>query len=128
MKRPHDTPNTCLNRMVIYLLKYDETSFKDEVQNFWRNRWVIKDIPDPKDSDELVYALKACIVERMVEIWNSPPKNQNESAPEWCEHVKPYTIGFSVIPDDMKEIFKSYTSDIFGKRNVFAPHDFMFFV
>lgn len=114
--------------MVKFLLNRDETSFKEEVQEFWRNGWSISSIPDPKEKDDLKYALKACIVERMVEIWNSPPKNKDEYLPGWTASVGPYLNGYSVVPEELIKYFEDYTSEIFKKRNIFAPHDFMFFV
>lgn len=124
----NDTPGKCLDRMVGYLLQRDEISFRDEVQYFWRQKWEIAAVPDPKDADTLQYALKSCIIERMAVIWREPPKNRADSVPAWCHNVPPHITGFSVISDVNKRFFEDDTSEIFGKRNIFAPRNFMFFV
>lgn len=124
----NDTPNKCLNRMVKYLLRDDDLSVREEVQYFWRQKWAIKDIKKPRRTDDLTLALKACIVERMVEVWNAPPKNQNESVPEWCCGVPALDQEFSVISKEYRHFFEDDPSDIFGKRNIFAPRNYLFFV
>lgn len=124
-----DTPLKCLNRMAEAILKRNERKFRDEIQYFWNKGWKINEIPDPEDTDSLKYALKACIVERMKELWNMPPKNRSEILPDWCNQVSEYPSGFSVIEESYRKYFKpDDASPVFERRNIFAPKDFMFFV
>ena len=124
----NDTSFKCLERMVIAVLINDEVELWDEVQHFWRKKWRLRGIEDPEDKDPLSYALKACIVERMADLWNSPPKNRREKIPAWCEDVPPYEPGFSVVEESYRKYFEDYPSPVFEKRNIFAPGEFMFFV
>ena len=118
-----------LNIMAHSLRQHNVISFMDEVQNFWGMEWDIEKILEPTDKDELILCLKACIVERMSEVWNSPPKNCNTMVPGWCEKIAAYKPGWSVIPDNDMSFFKTGpVSKVFEKRNIFAPRDFMFFV
>ena len=118
-----------LDKMVDYLLAYDEIRFLDLVQFVWRRGWPLSSASKPKDKDPLRLALKACLVERMVEIWNAPPKNSHEAVPDWCEMVPAVEARFSVIEHKNKELWKNEpSSPIFDKRNIFSPKEFMFFL
>jgi len=65
----------------------------------------------------------------MVQVWNSPPKNKHEQVPEWCEEVSVYVPGWSVVSESERHFFEgSPVSEVFKKRNIFAPKDFIFFV
>ena len=123
-----ETAENVLNKMVDHLLSYEEIPFLDLVQYIWRREWVLGDINKPTDTDPLRLALKACLVERMVEIWNAPPKNCNETVPPWCQSVPAVKEHFSVIPGDLEVWKDEPSSHIFEKRNIFAPKEFMFFL
>jgi hypothetical protein len=124
-----DNPNNLMDRMVDHLLAHEEIPFLDLVQQVWRRGWKLDEIPDPKDTDALRYALKACLLERMAEIWSSAPKNVRSAAPSWCERVAPAPVPFSVVSSEYEELWKgAESSPIFAKRNIFAPRQFMFFV
>ena len=70
-----------------------------------------------------------CLVERMVEIWNAPPKSANEKSPDWCADVSALQKRFSVIkPDEQSFWEEEVENTIFAKRNIFAPKEFMFFL
>ena len=86
------------------------------------------DIKKPRKTNDLSFALKACITERMVEVWNSPPKNKKEAVPEWCERVPAANQWYSVVREENFSFFKSDPSEIFLKRNIFAPRNYLFFV
>jgi len=124
----NDTPDKCLDRMVDAILNRDEITLFDEVQYFWRQKWELSTIEDPGEKDALRYALKACLVEKMVEIWGMPPKNKKDFAPLWCKNVSAYEAGFSVIKEQHKKYFIEEISSVFQKRNIFAPRDYLFFV
>ncbi len=124
-----DNPSSLLDRMVDHLLAHEEIPFLDLVQQVWRRGWRLEEIADPVDTDPLRYALKACVLERMAEIWGSPPRNVQSSAPPWCERVPAAPVQFSVVSPDYEEVWREEEpSPIFAKRNIFAPRQFMFFV
>jgi len=101
----------------------------DDVQLFWRKQWDLSLVPDPCEKNALRYALNACLLERMAEVWSAPPKCCPSKPPEWCKHVPPIQGEFSVIPDKYRKFFDGdLVSPIFNKRNIFAPRNFMFFV
>ncbi len=121
--------DSTLNQMVAHLLNYDEIPFLDLVQFVWRRGWPLVTASEPLDKDPLQCALKACIVERMVELWSSPPKNHSEQVPPWCGNVPPITERYSVIEPEYQVFWKDeQANEIFEKRNIFAPKEFMFFV
>ena len=83
-------------------------------------------VPPPADADPLRVALKACIVERLVEMLNSLPHDDDQSVPAW-------TAGVPALPSPMPlqsarllegEVF----NDIFEKRNFLVTRNFMYFV
>lgn len=118
-----------LDLMVDHLLSYDEIAFLDLVQFVWRRGWRLNSASEPQESDSLRKALKACLVERMVEIWNAPPKNSDEHAPEWCSNVPAVDQRFSVIKSEQQAFWEGELANpIFEKRNIFAPKEFMFFL
>jgi len=122
-------PEGVLDRMCDAALRKDTVAFMDDVQLFWRKQWDLSQVADPYEKDALKYALKACFLERMAEVWGEPPKSQPMQAPGWCRGVPPVQKAFSVIPDEYREFYEGdLVSPIFGKRNIFAPRDFMFFV
>ncbi|WP_299948200.1 helix-turn-helix transcriptional regulator [uncultured Microbulbifer sp.] len=123
------TPEGVLDRMCDAAMRKDTVAFMDDVQLFWRKQWDLAWVADPHEKEALKYALKACFLERMAEVWAEPPKSQPMSAPDWCRSVPPVQKEFSVIPDEYREFYEGdLISPIFGKRNIFAPRDFMFFV
>ena len=123
-------PLDVLRRMCdAIILRKDTVAFMDDVQLFWRRSWVIQEVPDPKEQDPLRYALMACFLERMAEVWSAPPKNTLSIPPKWCESVPPIKEKFSVLPDEFWMLFEvSPASPIFKKRNIFALQNYMFFL
>jgi hypothetical protein len=118
-----------LDQMVDHLLAHNEIAFQDLVQFIWRRGWLLVLVSEPQDTDPLRRALKACLVERMVELWSGPPKNSPESIPSWCEAVPPVIEHFSVIkPNDQAFWSSEPANEIFNKRNIFAPKEFMYFL
>lgn len=118
-----------LNSMVDKLLAYDEIAFLDGVQFIWRRGWPLESVSPPEDDSILRQALKASIVERMVEIWTAPPKNSIEQTPSWCNNITALSEPFSVIKQEEQHLWKDEPCNaIFEKRNIFAPKEFMFFL
>jgi len=127
----HDdlTPEVVLERMCESILRRDTIALRGDVQLFWRKGWELGQVPDPHEKDALKYALKACFLERMAEIWSEPPKLRPSRAPDWCQRVPAVEKEFCVIPESYREFYGGDTvSPIFDKRNIFAPCNFMFFV
>lgn len=123
------TPEGVLDRMCDSVIRKDTVAFMDDVQLFWRKEWDLSTVSDPHEKDALKYALKACFLERMAEVWGEPPKSLSMAAPAWCLRVPPVQKDFSVIPDEYREFYEGdLVSPVFSKRNIFAPRDFMFFV
>jgi hypothetical protein len=118
-----------LDKMVDHLVAYDEIPFLDLVQFVWRRDWRLCLAAKPNDTAPLRLALKACLIERMVEIWNAPPKNSNETVPVWFKEVPAVKEHFSVISPGERDIWQNeISSPVFEKRNIFAPAQFMFFL
>lgn len=123
------TPEGVLDRMCDAVIQKDTVALMDDVQLFWRKQWELPQVPDPHEGDALRYALKACLLERMAEVWSAPPKSHSTEAPAWCRQVPPVQKAFSVIPEDYRAFYEGdLVSPIFNRRNIFAPRDFMFFV
>ena len=128
-KRDVLTPGGVLDRMCESAIQQDTVAFMDDVQLFWRKEWDLALVPDPHEKDALKYALKACFLERMAEVWSEPPKSHPAQAPDWCQRVPAVQKEFSVIPEEYREFYEGdLVSPFFSKRNIFAPRDFMFFV
>lgn len=118
-----------LDLLVDNILEFDEIAFLDIVQSIWRRGWPLESASKPQDQSPLRQALKACLIERMVEIWNAPPKNSNEKAPDWCDKIPPIKDCFSVIKSEHQSFYKNEPENpTFAKRNIFAPMEFMFFL
>jgi hypothetical protein len=118
-----------LDKMVDYLLQYEEIPFLDLVQEIWRRGYDISTAPVPLDGLAIRCALKACILERMAEIWCTPPKNTPTEPPLWCHSVPPLKEHFSVVAPEFASFWVGEEgSNIFAKRNIFAPKEFMFFL
>lgn len=121
--------DSVLDSMTDKLIAYDEIAFLDMVQYVWRRGWSLKSASCPSDDSELRCALKACILERMVELWSAPPKNTPETAPVWCSNVPAPKDHFSIIKPEEQSFWQNEPSNpIFEKRNIFAPKEFMFFL
>ncbi|WP_370979015.1 hypothetical protein [Agaribacterium sp. ZY112] len=121
--------DSVLDNMTDKLIAYDEIAFLDMVQYVWRRGWSLDTASTPSDDSELRRALKACIIERMVELWTAPPRNTAETAPVWCSNVPALSDPFSVIKPEEQSFWEDEPSNpIFEKRNIFAPKEFMFFL
>jgi len=124
-----DDINHALDRMVDNLLAYNEIPFLDDVQYIWHRGWSLDAAEDPKDQDPLRYALKACILERLVEVLSMPPRNVEARPPHWCQSVPAVEKKFSVISEEYRDMWENdRESPVFAKRNIFAPKEFMFFL
>ena len=125
MSHPGDLAQA-LTHLADDLLAGREIDFSEGVQEWSRRGFRCAEVPPPTDADPLRVALKACIVERLVEVLNSPPHDDDQSAPTWTE-------GVPAIPARMPlqsgrllegEVFNG----IFEKRNFLVTRNFMYFI
>lgn len=121
------SPSVVLDRMCDAVLAHDSIAVMAEVQYFWGAEWQIADVPLPHDQDALRLAVKACLIERMAEVWTAPPKHEPSTPPTWCADILPIASEFSVVPPEFRDSF-ALQSPTFRKRNIFAPRDYLFFV
>ncbi len=129
MKKNNGGLDAVLDKMVDHLLAYDEIPFLDLVQFVWRQSWDLSTAKDQKDKSNIRTVLKACLIERMVEIWQMPPKSISMKAPRWCGMVSPLDEPFSVISPKYRSFWEDEKGNqIFAKRNIFAPEQFMYFL
>lgn len=131
------TPEQILDRLCDSVIHNDTDQLMSDIQLFWHEQWDLANVKDPaiqnQHEDELRYALKACFLERMAEIWSQPPKSQSlskpMSAPAWCEQVPAMEKSFFVFPEEYRSYFENdLVSPIFAKRNILAPINYMFFL
>lgn len=60
--RQSDTPLAALYRIYEHIVLDQNINMRNELEYFWyKNRWAVCDIPDPRDPDEERYACLACI-------------------------------------------------------------------
>jgi len=115
-----------LESMTNHLLSNNEIAFSDLILDWHREGLECCTVPCPTDKEPLRLAIKACILERLVEVLNSPPHNKNHSAPSWCKCIgvldKPVKLQSERLLDG-----EQYCN-AFEKRNLFVVSNFMFFV
>lgn len=121
-----DVLDNHLDIMVKNLLNHNDLEFKQGVQDFCR-QYHCQDVPKPKDKNTTILALKAAIVERLVEIMNGFPRNLDEKAPQWCEGVGAGDRVLKLAPDDVLDIETEFCEP-FLKRNIYATKNFMFYI
>ena len=118
-----------LDKMTNKILAYDEIAFLDMVQYVWRRGWSLESAKKPMNDSPIRLALKACILERMVEIWGLPPKNISGAPPTWCKEVPALQERFNVIPTGEQHHWKNESGNpTFAKRNIYAPMEYMYFL
>jgi transcriptional regulator with XRE-family HTH domain len=115
-----------LDEMANLLLARDEIAFSDLVLNWHRAELECNLIPKPTDIDPQKLALKASIVERLVEVFNMPPHNANQSAPNWTNSVKGVNEAVKLQSDRLLE--DEVYCEAFEKRGFLVAKNFMFFI
>ena len=115
-----------LTTMTHHFLAEEEIKFSDCVQDWYRRNFRCNLVPMPKDKDDFILALKASIIDRLVEVLNSPPHLGNQTTPDWCSHIKAINIPRK-LQDDMLLSDGKYC-EAFAKRNLYVTRNFMFFV
>lgn len=115
-----------LDEMTDDLLSGNEIAFSDLILDWYREDLECRSVPRPKDSDDLRLAIKASILERLVEVLNSPPHSGNQIPAPWCEGIGALDKPVKLQSERLLE-GEDYC-DAFQKRNLFAVSNFMFFI
>jgi hypothetical protein len=118
--------NDMLDAMATHLLAGEEIDFTDCVLDWYRKDFRCYLVPMPKDKDEIHLAVKASIIDRLVEVLNSPPHSDNQAAPEWCGMVKAVSKPLKLQSDRLLE--GEYFCAAFAKRNLHVVQNFMYFI
>jgi hypothetical protein len=114
-----------LDDLVAALLENRDTVFRNHIEWLFHHDVLPEKFPDPEYDDPLRYALAACIIERMVDVWIMPPHHQPSSVPAWCEGVPSLEKPFLLIPEELVTFRLNPT---FLKRNILVLAGFMAFV
>lgn len=97
----------------------------DAAQDLFRLEVSLVNIPAPTSSDHRVLALAACTLERLVEVWATPPHERtSEQAPSWCAAIPP--LGEPLWLGD-RELAKIELNLTFATRNIMALPNFLMF-
>jgi transcriptional regulator with XRE-family HTH domain len=115
-----------LDDMSNLLLAGDEIAFSDLVLDWYRNEFECQLTPRPADTDGLKLALKASIMERLVEVLNMPPRNANQSVPGWTNSIKGINRVVKLQSDRLLE--DEDFCEPFEKRGFLVAKNFMFFI
>jgi len=108
------------------LLSGNEIEFSEQVLDWFRNGYRCRSVPRPDDDDFRRLAVKASIVERMVEVFNSPPHNDKQKIPDWCDDIGPIKDRVKLQSERLLE-GEDYCS-AFEKRNLLVVKNFMYFI
>lgn len=115
-----------LDKMANLLLNGDEIAFSDLILDWYRSEFDCQLTPKPSDTDARMLAIKACIVERLVEVFNMAPHNANQSVPNWTSSVKGVNEVVKLQSDRLLED-EDYC-EAFEKRGFLVAKNFMFFI
>lgn len=97
----------------------------DAVQNLFRSKVPLVNIPAPTSSDHRLLTLAACTAERLVEVWAAPPHGRTcEQVPSWCAAVPPLVEPLWLIDHDLAHFG---LKPIFAKRNIRALPNVLIF-
>ncbi|MEO0442123.1 MAG: helix-turn-helix domain-containing protein [Pseudomonadota bacterium] len=121
-----DAMAALLDKMANLLLNGDEIAFSDLVLDWYRSEFECQLTPKPSDTDARILALKASIIERLVEVFNMAPHNANQSVPHWVNSVKGVDEVVKLQSDRLLED-EDYC-DAFKKRGFLVAKNFMFFI
>jgi hypothetical protein len=115
-----------LDVMADHLLARREIEFSDCVLEWYRNSFKCYLVPMPNDKDETLLAVKASIIDRLVEVLNAPPHSDNQKAPDWCSKIKALNKPIRLQSDRLLE--GEYYCPAFAKRNLQVVNNFMYFI
>lgn len=115
-----------LDALADYVLDRSEVELSDAVQDWYRDGYRCEEVPEPSDFDATRRALKASIIERLVEVLNASPRNGNQRPPSWCEMVPAAPKLIRLQSDLVLEAEEP--NEIFLRRNLLVVRNFMYFV
>lgn len=115
-----------LDLMADHLLAGREIEFSDCVLEWYRNDFKCHLVPMPQDKDDVHLAVKASIIDRLVEVLNAPPHSDNQTAPAWCSKIKALNKPIRLQSDRLLE--GEYYCPAFAKRNLQVVNNFMYFI
>lgn len=123
-----------LHQIAVHLLKHADgeddrisalVTALDNIQTLYRMDIPLVTIPAPADDDPRLLALKASVIERLVEVWRTPPHDRcDERAPSWCAAVPPLPQPLWLIDHDLADFGLCL---IFQNRNIVALPNFLYF-
>ena len=126
MKDNDSQLNLILDQMTDSLMSGHEIEYSELVLDWFRNSYRCSSVPRPDDNDPLRLAVKASIVERMVEVFNSPPHNDDQAVPAWCETIGAVDELVKLQSERLLE-GEDYC-EVFEKRNLLVVKNFMYFI
>lgn len=126
LKETKEAMAATLDRMANLLLAGDEIAFSDLILDWHRSEYECQLTPKPADTDSRKLALKASIIERLVEVLNTPPHSGNQSPPSWTNSVNGVDETVKLQSDRLLED-EDYC-EAFEKRGFLAAKNFMFFI
>lgn len=115
-----------LDSMADYLLVGEEIKFTDLVLDWHRKSYECQLVPRPTKDNALKVALKASILERLVEVLNMPPHNKNQTYPAWVNTIKAIEEPVKLQSDRLLED-EDYC-EAFKKRGFLVAKNFMYFI
>jgi len=115
-----------LDMMTNHLLDGYEIEYSECIQHWYRMHYPCQIVPKPTDTDIMRLAVKASIIERLVEVLNSPPRNGHQAIPAWCREIKGLKEPFKLQSDRLLE--DESLCEAFEKRNIQVAKNFMYFI
>ncbi len=118
--------NQLLDKMADYLLNGQEIEFSECVLEWYRKEYSCEQTPEPEPTDLKRLAVKASIMERLVEVLNAVPRCGHETAPAWCEEIGAIAEQVKLQSDRLLE--NEELCEAFSKRNIQVVKNFMYFI
>ncbi|MCF6338287.1 MAG: hypothetical protein L3J84_10125 [Gammaproteobacteria bacterium] len=118
--------NQLLDQMANYLLTGREIEFSECVLEWYRKEYSCEQTPKPEPTDLKRLAVKASIMERLVEVLNAAPRSGHEAAPAWCKEVGAVAQPIKLQSDRLLE--DEELCEAFNKRNLQVVKNFMYFI
>jgi len=118
--------NQLLDQMANYLLNGHEIEFSECVMEWYRKEYSCEQTPKPESTDLKRLAVKASIMERLVEVLNAAPRYGHEIVPGWCKEIGAVPQPIKLQSDRLLE--DEELCEAFRKRNLQVVKNFMYFI
>jgi len=117
-----------LDQMADYLLNGQEIEFSECILEWYRKEYPCEQTPKPKPepTDLKRLAVKASIMERLVEVLNTAPRCGYEIAPAWCKDIGAVEQPIKLQSDRLLK--DEELCEVFSKRNLQVVKNFMYFI